>query len=463
MSNAARSPDKALRNKADSPGDSRRLRSRWRLYVLIVGLFALASFAWLTGALALAPMSLARQAMQRRDSDKAEQWIRMAEWLHGDVAERELLHARLARRRGDLRTMEYHLKKAGLAGADQQRLFRERALAAAQAGQLREIETTLIEWLQEADPDSAEICDAYINGLAMQGRLSDAHMFLDGWQADFPNDPEPHLRRGRIAEHELDWESAEKQYRTALSKSPIYPPALYALGRLLRERKRPEEALPFYRSCVAHDAKTAAAANVGVASCLRLTGKIAEARNLLQGVLSQTDAQRAEAYIRVRDKPAGDPAAFELGKLESDETNYQHAEKWLRQSLAANPRDLEARYALGVALQRLGRVEEAKRELEQVSRVRAKLAEIDPLHDRLGSNPADVQARYQIGVTYLEHQSELVGVYWIQSALAYDPDYAPAHRALGEYYAARSRESKDYAHLAEFHQNKAGSATGKQP
>jgi Tfp pilus assembly protein PilF len=297
----------------------------------------------------------------------------------------------------------------------------------------------------------------------MQGRLPEVQRVLDGWEADYPTDPEPHVKRGRIAEHDLNSEQAEQEYREALMKSPNYPPALYALGRLLLERKRPAEAWPLFQQCAAVAPSSAAAADVGAARCLRLLGRPEEARPLLERALAMSDADRLDALREVRDQPEGDPAAFELGQLEAAAKNDQAAEKWLRQAVAKAPRDLEARYALAVVLRRLGQQDEAQAEFDHVTRIRKVMAEIDELHDKLGQDRDNAEIRYQMGIRYLQHHSQRAGVYWLQSALACDPQFAPAHRALADYYASQGTQSPAMAELAEHHRQLAEAATSEKP
>lgn len=434
-----------------------------RVSIFIALLAVLGIGAWLGGAIGAIQVHLARLALERRDHPSAHTWIERAKQWRGNRAEIEWLQARLARRAGSLAEMDRHLDQATVLGADRQRIDRERLLASAQSGQLDAVEPELVEWLLDAGRDAPDICDAYANGLGMQGRLPEAHQVLDSWQADYPSDPEPHVKRGRIAEHDLDLEQAEQEYRQALSKSPHYPPALYALGRMFTDRKRPAEALPLFQQCSTVAPVTAPAADVGAARCWRLLGKPVEARKLLEQVLALPDADRRNALAEVRDQPEGDPAAMELGQLEADAKNDEAAEKWLGQAVAKAPRDLEARYALAVVLRRLGKRDEAQQEFDHVSRVRKVMAEIDALHDKLGQDRQSPEIRYEMGIRYLEHHSERAGVYWLQSAIACNPRFAPAHQALADYYAAKSIDSPAMAELAEHYRHQAEILASKTP
>jgi len=451
-----RSPKKARGSQAPQSDPQRR---RWPATALLLSvLLVLVVAGWATGAFAFWPMLEARQAVARRDADAAERWIRLAERLHGDRAHLELLKARLSRQRGDVASMAEQLDRALARGADRNLVHNERLLAAAQAGQLAEIEERLRAWLAEPGQEGAAICDAYTNGLTILGRLDEAQALLDAWEAGFPDDPQPHVKRGRIAEHARAYQQAEEEYRRALAKHPTYAPALYSLARLLLERNRPQEALPLFRECAAAAPTARWAAQTGEASCLRLLDQADEARVLLEEVVAAPDADRRTAYALVGFQPAGDPAAFELGKLESAERNYEAAERWLRATLDRDGYDLEARYALAGALRGLGRQDEAQAEFDRVAHVRGELAKTEAWQTRIAEQPDDVESRYKVGLVYLQHQSPKLGLYWLQSVLAYDPAHRPTHHALADYYETHQDESPAYHDLAAHHRMMARSA-----
>jgi tetratricopeptide (TPR) repeat protein len=396
-------------------------------------------------------MLLANKALTNRSLDSALVWLQTAERLHGDPAAIELLRARINRRLGDLTAMETHLKLAVKFGAPAIRISQERMLATAQAGRLHEVEDALKRWLENPGEDGADLCDAYTNGLASQGRLTETELLLNAWESGFPLDPKPHVKRGRIAEHALAYEAAEAEYRAALKKNPEYPTALYALGRLLLDRKRPAEALPMFRRCAEVSSGAAVAARVGEGSCLRSLGDVTLARQVLEAVVSSDENSLDKAYLQIGFRADGAPAALELGKLESSEQNYIAAEKWLRRAVTADPYDLDARYAWAVALRGIDRKQEAAAEFEHVSRVRKLLAETEAWQTHLAEHPDDIEIRYKVAMTYMQHSSPKSGIYWLQSVLAHDPTHEPTHRALADYYETHKDEVASYPSLAEYH------------
>lgn len=432
------------------PDDAGSRRFFWRCSIAFLIALAVTT-CWFTRTFSLWPMLLANKALTNRSLDSALVWLRTAERLHGEPATIELLRARVSRRLGDMPAMETNLELALRFGAPANRVDQERMLATAQAGRLHEVEDALKRWLENPGEDGADLCDAYTNGLASQGRLTETELLLNAWESGFPLDPKPHVKRGRIAEHAREYEAAEAEYHAALKKNPDYPMALYALGRLLLDRKRAAEALPLFRQCAEASSGAAPAARVGEGSCLRSLGEVSLARQVLEAVVSLDENTLSKAYSQIGFLADGAPAALELGKLESSEQNYGAAEKWLRRAVTADPYDLDARYAWAVALRGLDRKEEAAVEFEHVSRVRKLLAETEEWQTDLAKKPDDVETRYKVAMVYLQHSSPKSGIYWLQSVLAHDPTHQPTHRALADYYETHKDEVASYASLAEHH------------
>ncbi len=267
-----RKENQARKSKHPASSNVPLARSYRRLATFLLVIIALV-LCWFFRGFSLWPLVLANEATARRDCDSALRWAGIAECLNADRGSLSLLRARLNRRLGDLSSMEVELKIALTFGAEAKRVEQERSLAIAQVGRLHEVEKELKAWMNNPGQDGADLCDAYTNGLASQGRLNETLMLLNAWEAGFPADPKPHLKRGRIAEHALEFAAAEAEYRAALEKNADYPAALYALGRLLLDRKRPEESLPLFRLCSQMAPSTSAAARVGEANCLQSLGR----------------------------------------------------------------------------------------------------------------------------------------------------------------------------------------------
>ncbi len=428
------------------PGSKRR--------TAVVGgvvLVLLVLVAYLQGGFALWPLQNARSAMDRRDHASAIEALQLAEFCNGDQVSIDLLRARISLRRGDLAETELQLRRAQQHGAKSRDIEREKLLAAALNGELEKIEPELKAWLESPGTDGADICDAYTHGLASQGRLEEAQLLLEAWQTGFPEDPKPHVKRARIGEYALQQDAAEEEYRRALAKQPSYAPAIYSLARLLLERKRPEEALELFQLCHKVSPDTAAAAQIGEARSLVMLGNSDDAREILQQVEDYQPQQVVVAFQRLGFQPDGDPAAFELGKLDSANGDFAAALPRLRRAVSANPHDLDARYALAIALRGQGEQAEAEKEFEYVKTVRQELAKTENLRTSLGTDPTDNETRFQVAMIYLKYQSPKLGIFWLQSVLAQDPRHWGAHDALATYYEKNAARSPSFAELARRH------------
>lgn len=401
------------------------------LNCLLLAVISLTFLAWFLGWVALIPLAYARTQIAARNDAGAVRWIAWAETLGTRSAESELLSARIARRQGRLEDMARHLRKARSLGCDLKRLQREEMLVLAAEGRLEGIESELNHWLAETGGDAPEICDAYANGLAKTARYDDAARILQAWAADFPTDPIPHYRLGRMYQHLQIRDEALAEYRKAVEKDPKCYLALYGLARLLADRRLFRDALPYYQRCT--ELPDPIAGQVGMAVCLKSLGRGEEAQSLLEQAAAAGHESRIASYRAV-----GEPVdrlldAGELGTLYTEIGEHAKAAPWLRRAVEYNPRDLVARFSLAVALRGLGHTEEAQRQFTIVQTARKALEDTLPLYQHVGQHPNDVEARFKLARILLDYESERMGLYYLRTVLTYDPDHEPTRRLLEEY------------------------------
>ncbi len=91
------------------------------------------------------------------------------------------------------------------------------------------------------------------------------------------------------------------------------------------------------------------------------------------GHLQQTLNELAETAAQ---HPDFFEALYLLGEAYSDQQDWPRAVAALEKAVAARPDDVQARYKLGLALQRLGRTEEAKLQLEQYQNLKQQLDQV---------------------------------------------------------------------------------------
>lgn len=428
-------------------------KARPRLGILLVLLAGLLVGVWFSGALATMPRWQAQRALFAGRLGVAEYWLGVAQRLDRNSEENALLAARLARHRGDALEMQAQLARAGGLGADRQRIDREEMLALVQAGEVAEYESKVMGWLESPGDDAPEICDAYANGLAANGRFNDAMQILAAWRSDFPNDPRCDYRIGRIHEHQEQYDKAEASYREAIAKADDFYPAIFSLGRVLLHQRRADEALEHFGQCFAMEYPQAA--KIEAATALKALGRADEARPLLKEVLESGLELQNASYRSVEEQPEGFRAAAEYGRLESDAGNFSDAKPWLLAAIEANPLDLTVRYSLAVAQRGLGEMDAAEANFERVRAAREAMGAATALNERAQANRNDLEARYLLGKLILENESERMGLYWIRSIFPIDPDYRPAHQLLADYYAKQASSDPRFRRLSDYHRSKA--------
>lgn len=385
----------------------------------------------------------AETALRAHDADAALIWLHRAQRFAPRDARIEFLLARAYRKQGLMNDVREHLQRAWNLGYSVPLLDREQWLASAQTGQLNMAEPHLAELLTDPQGDSADICEAFVNGFFLNYRLQDALRLLQPWIADFPGDPHPLVIRAKIFEETRRWQDAEQDLRHALALSPRHAEAACELGRVLTEQKQPQAAFEFYQQA-ANDPALRVEALLGRAKCLRLTG--------------QAEAARAQLNELAMLDPDSLAVLLELGRLASDSGRYAEAVDILRKGFAREPANLELRYALAVALRGAGKPDEARAHFEFQAKGQAARVRAWRLISGVELNPGDLPARYEIGTIFLQYGPEDKGVIWLQSVLDYDPGHREAHARLAEYYEQRAGQSPEFAKLAKHHRKFADKA-----
>jgi tetratricopeptide (TPR) repeat protein len=432
MSNQSRRHSSPLETAppGSSPGTSRRFKRRTLIGAVCGGLALVLAAA----ALALAvPKWQARRALAARDPERALAWLEWAAKVAPRDPEAAFLRARAYRRQGRFDLVHTHLGQAWNWGWPIPRIRREEWLAQAQAGQLREAEPHLQQLLMDPQDDASEICAAYVNGFYLMNRYPDALRLIEPWIADFPNEPQAFLMRGKILRALQNFKAAETDLRRAFELAPHDGAAGCELAGVLLDLKQPAEALEVYRRC--DGAGTVRArVRIGQAECLRMLGESDQARAILQDLLAA--------------EPRPAEAIFELGQLELEAGHYEAAVRALQEAHRKLPRDLKIRYALANALRSAGQTREAAAEFAFVTVAQAALSRANSLIDEVAAHPDRVEARAEVGRIFLKYADPNSGLVWLQGALNYDPRHRPSLEALAAYYEGRAAERPEFKELA---------------
>lgn len=365
------------------------------------------------------------RALKSQQNTVALDWFQAAERCDGEDATTQFFLARAFRRLARFEDMTRHLEQAARLGFSGRRIERERLLAVAQTGRVREIERQLTAMLRDAEDDGPEICAALVDGLNLSYDLEVANVVLEGWIKESPRDPEPYRRRGELLFAKKEWPEALVMLRKCLELAPDNVAARLRLGQCLVMMHDPIEAELQFRKCL-KDSPKDFAAWIGLASCLIMNGRTDEAQ---------------KALLRVMEHDPGNyEARTQLGELELSRGSAQEAIKWIKPLVENWPDDKGLCNLMAQALQEAGEAEQSQVYRAKVEQATEALRRSDSLVDEIRSNPTGVELRYELGTLLMRYESREDGVGWLQSLLRFDPHHARAHRALAEYYGKSGEE-----------------------
>lgn len=171
-----------------------------------------------------------------------------------------------------------------------------------------------------------------------------------------PESPTAHYLKGLVHYSMADLKSARKEFEEAIRLNYRLGAAYYKLGQIYAAEGKPEEAVRMYKLGRRYDPRNA------------------EARYELAAIFMDKD-QEKYAVAAIRSALAVDPENSKYVSMLKG-ADYERAVEVLKEYLSSNPDDHAARFILGKLQLKLGRAEEAKRELEVAA---ANLSETSPV------------------------------------------------------------------------------------
>ena len=428
---------------------------KWRPIVLLCILALLLAGFWYRGGVTGIAIGMAETAIKNWQLESASGWLAFSEKL-GQSSKVQFLLARVARLNNDPDIMRQHLVKAHELGSAAAPLNREQELLRISYGEIDSLlDSKAKQWIAEQPADLGLVVDAYANGLAAQSRFSEAALVLENYEQLYPEDPMVNFRLGVMNEHLRSSAKAEDEYRIAMQKDPNYIRAAWSLARLRSSKNAPQEAIEILKP---HEkGKPVIAVRTMLAHCNQQLGDLDRSRELFKSVADLGFQAGLESYSLVDDPPERFLAASELGVLDTKMGNWEEARKYLELALDVNPRDFVARNSYAQVLRRLGLQDRAEKELARITEERSEYDKITVLREQIGQNPADVDARVQMGKILFKYESTRFGLFWIRSALTYDPKCTEAHQFLGDYYRGKAEAATSptdvqyYESKARFH------------
>jgi tetratricopeptide (TPR) repeat protein len=361
----------------------------------------------------------AARAIRLRQYDLAQQHLDWCRWAWPGDPHTWLVSARVARRAGERKQSQEWLDRAEQAGAREREVRLERLLDYGQWEFSPDVEERLREQLKTNRSDYPLIAEVLTGEFMRLYRLPEAREVLDRWVELDPEDTEPFVRRGWVAEHQLDFDAALADYGRVVAMDPQRLPIRMQIAEILFKLRKPAEAIPELKIVQQQQPEDPAVA-VSLSRCYRELGEYDEA---LAALKSLPEAQRETAKVKA-----------ELGQIALVQEEFAQAETLLRAALADMPREREALYGLQQSLSRLGKTAEA-------DEVQAILKQVDADGRRMGEvitgltrNPDDADLRYEGACIFLRNGVKEDGLRWLEMTLAANPRHLEAHQRLAEHY-----------------------------
>ena len=381
-------------------------------------------------------LRLARRLAERRDFQGALDHLgrcRFA-WPRGD--EVLFLTARTARRAGRYAEAQDLLAACKAADYDPDAVTLERTLLHVQQGELPRFESYLKDALDKGHPDSPLILEVLAESYMRAFRLLEAERCLDRWLAQDPDAVQALVWHADVSMRIGRENRGLEDYRRAVALDPTRSDARLKLAELSLIANTPRVALEHYEYLAAEKPDDPVVL-LGLARChCRL-----EETDLAIPILNRLLAQHPD--------DAG--ALAERGRLEMDAGRPGEAETWLRKAVAARPHDKEAVYQLMLCLQQIGKSDEVEAWRTRLREIDTDLRRLRTVVLAIATTPLDPDLRREAGEIMVRQGQEEEGLRWLRSALALDPDHAPTHRVLADYFErhGQKEEAAQHRRLAE--------------
>lgn len=388
--------------------------SRFQRLLVIAGCLTLvallyAGFQWANSD----GLTAARLAMAERRDAEAIVLLDEALLRRRSAAEAAYLMARCHRRLGEVRDFRRSLTLATNLGFAPAVLDREQTLFLIQAGQLAVNSSEALSLLADPGDDTLDIYEAVVRGCLTTLQFDEAERFLDGWRADFPDDPLPFYYDGLIAESHGNWPAAVENLLAAIDRGmPPRGDALVHLAEAQRRAYRYHDALSTYARCDT----TRVDVMRGRAACLE--------------ALRDLDGAR-ETYRELLERFPDDTASLTAaGRLDAKRGEHASAKHLLERAIALSPSDVRAWHALAWSLVNLGEADRATDAFREAVRLTDQIQHTERLRRRVDEDPRDVRARLQLAEVMLREGRTQDGLMWLNSVLTLDPANTAARALL---------------------------------
>ncbi len=354
--------------------------------------------------------------------------------LRPGSAEAHFFHAKAAIALGRRRDFVESLLKARSLGYPEVQLEVLQALIDAQAGRFELARPVLIRAFNEATAPDLMVDEALARLLMELYDWPRAGAVLGRWGQDAPTDPRPPLWQAAVnRRRDSDPEEIIANFREALRRAPGLPEARLGLAEeLVKAGKHRDASVEFqaYLAQVPDDP----AAQLGAGRNALELGDLDVALRRFDLALT-LDPDNAEAHI--------EKAKF--SRLRGEEADaLVHLDK----AISLKPYDPAPRYNRRLALLRLGRADDARKEQEAIDLVKSDLDRMNGLRERLDRSPNDASLQCRLAFWMLTHGFDQEGLKWAAKILTDHPGHRETCQLLARYH-----EQKGHTELAAYYQS----------
>ena len=406
------------------------------LSLIVVALGVVGVYLWASHEL-----RQARAAMEHYHTDEAYPHLHAALTIWPRDPETLLLAARAARRRGLFDEADHFLDHyQDVRGNDDPDLVLERVLLRLERGELDSVSKYCQALVERDDPAAPLVLEASAKGCLRMYRPQQASAFLKDWLTRQPDNPQALLIQGQLYELLNGQHDSIASYREALRVDPELDEARLRLCSGLMGLGLTTEAQP-QLEYLHRRFPDNLMVQVLLARVYDRAGEQEKAEALVESVLAR--------------QPHFSPALIERGKFALRADRNEEAERALREAVALEPGDFQARHQLYLCLEKLGKSDEAQKEQERMQQIEDDLKEIQQISTvKMQQYPHDPELHYKAGMIALRAGSLAEALRWFQSALREDPHHVPTHKALAEHFQrigdhVRAREHRQQAGLSE--------------
>ncbi|MBX9622757.1 MAG: tetratricopeptide repeat protein [Gemmataceae bacterium] len=286
--------------------------------------------------------------------------------------------------------------------------------------------------VEAGHPKAVLMFEAIVRGYVRRSRYPDAGYVVGLWLGKSPDDPYALFLRGFVREQLGPQSEGIDDYRRVLELDRDHDEARYRLTHMLLENGQPAEALRVIRVLVdKYPGEPKALAQAAEA----------------EFAVGEFAAAEATARAALAADPASDDALLALGRVLTAADRHDEAERYLREAIRVSPSSYAAYLQLYQTLKQVGRDAEAARVKADLDRMGRDILRLRAIFSGELSAARQSPALYtEVGEIFLRAGEEAKALQWLGDALRYDPDYAPAHRALAGLYDRRGDQARAAQH-----------------